>query len=271
MSKEPRGLEADFFVDSGERDPLRAARESTRAPPPKRFYKEAAAAPVEDGFAVFLDGKPLRTPGWRLLCVPWAALAQRMAEEWAGQAETIDPSSMPLTRLVNTAIDGVAARMAEVEAEVVKYAGSDLICYRAGEPESLIQAQAAAWDPLLAFAGEKLGARLILAEGVNFVAQPDGALAALARAMRAHVGEDAGAPIRLAALHTMTALTGSCVIALAVALREIDAAAAWAAAHVDEDHQMRLWGADREALERRERRWAEMRAAALVSQFAAPR
>jgi chaperone required for assembly of F1-ATPase len=132
-----------------------------------------------------------------------------------------------------------------------------------------VRAQSAAWDPLLAFAREKLGARLILAQGVMFAAQPETALAALAGAVRTYVGEDAGAPLRLAALHTMTALTGSCMIALAVALREIDAAAAWAAAHVDEDHQMRLWGADGEALARRALRRAEMQAADALLRSAA--
>jgi chaperone required for assembly of F1-ATPase len=269
MSKEPQGLAADFFVEANERDPSRAARDSARAAAPKRFYKEAKAAPGADGFVVTLDGKPVRTPGRRPILVPWRALAEALAAEWAAQDETIDPASMPFTRLVNTAIDGVAGRMAEVEAEVLKYAGSDLICYRAGEPDSLVRAQSAAWDPLLAFAREKLGARLILAQGVMFAAQPETALAALAGAVRTYVGEDAGAPLRLAALHTMTALTGSCMIALAVALREIDAAAAWAAAHVDEDHQMRLWGADGEALARRALRRAEMQAADALLRSAA--
>ena len=116
---------------------------------------------------------------------------------------------MPLTKLLNSAIDGVAEQMAEVEAEVVKYAASDLICYRAGEPESLVAAQSAAWDPLIAFARDRLGARLALAEGVMFVEQPQAALDAIAKAVRAHVGEGPGAPLRLAALHVMTTLTGS--------------------------------------------------------------
>jgi len=270
MSNESKGLGADFFVGPGERDPLRAARESGRAPLLGRFYKEALAAPVAGGHGVLLDGKPVRTPGRRLLAVPAKAVAEALAAEWAGQGEAIDPAAMPLTRLVNSAIDGVAAQMREVEANVVEYAGSDLVCYRAGEPDSLVAAQAAAWDPLLAFARDKLGARLVLAEGVMFAAQPEAALAAVAAAVRAHVGADAGSPFRLAALHAMTTLTGSCIVALAAALREIDAAAAWAAAHVDEDFQMRLWGADAEALARREQKWTQMRAAALLSAGVAP-
>jgi chaperone required for assembly of F1-ATPase len=173
---------------------------------------------------------------------------------------------MPLTRIVNAALDGVAPHMVEVEADTIKYAGSDLICYRAAEPESLVAAQREAWDPLLAFAREGLGARLTLAEGVTFVAQPDSAIAALATAVRVQVGDGGEAPLRLAALHVMTTLTGSLVIALAKALNEIDLAGAWSAAHVDEDFQMRTWGADTEALARRKARLREMAAAAFLSE-----
>jgi chaperone required for assembly of F1-ATPase len=172
---------------------------------------------------------------------------------------------MPLTKLMNTALDGVAGQMAEVEAEVAKYAASDLICYRAGAPESLAAAQSSAWDPLVAFARDRLGAKLALAEGVMFIEQPQEALDAFARAVRDYVGEGPSAPLRLAALHVMTTLTGSAIIALATALRKLDAAAAWAAANVDEDWQMRAWGADAEALARRAERLKEFEAAATLA------
>lgn len=271
MSKGSKGLDADLFVDASERDPLRAVRQSSRPPSPKRFYETAAVAPTEGGYAVLLDGKPVKTPAKRLLALPAKALAEAIASEWAGQGETIDPGAMPLTRIANSVIDGVAAQMPEVEAELTKYAGSDLICYRAGEPASLVAAQGAAWDPLVGFARDKLGARLALTEGVIFSAQQDAAVAALTAAVRAHVGDDAGAPFRLGALHVMTTLTGSLVVALAAALREIDLETAWAAAHVDEDFQTRAWGEDAEALARRSRRFAEMRAAAFVSESVTPR
>ena len=147
MSKEPTGLDADFFVSPEERDPVKAAREPAR-PLPKRFYKEAIAAPAEGGYGIFLDGRPVNTPARRPLVAPSQPLAEAIAAEWAKQGETIDPATMPLTKLMNTALDGVAAQMAEVEADVAKYAASDLICYRAGEPASLAAAQSAAWDPL---------------------------------------------------------------------------------------------------------------------------
>lgn len=265
MPNEPTGFDADFFVPESERDPVKAARDPAR-PLPKRFYKEAGVGEAEGGFSVLLDGRPVNTPAKRRVIVPSRDLADALAAEWAGQGERVDPSTMPLTKLVNSASDGVARQMAEVEAELVKYAGSDLICYRAGEPESLAAAQRAAWDPLLAFARDRLGARMTLAESVMFAAQPEESVAALAAAVRAHVGEGAAAHLRLASLHVMTTLTGSLILALAKALNELELDAAWAAAHVDEDFQMRAWGEDAEALARRAARFREMAAAAFVSQ-----
>ncbi|BDV34849.1 ATP12 family chaperone protein [Methylocystis iwaonis] len=267
MPDTPTGFDADFFVPAAERDPVKAARDPAR-PLPKRFYKEATVGETEDGFSILLDGRTVNTPARRRVVIPSRKLAEAMAAEWAGQGDYIDPATMPLTKLVNTALDGVAAQMAEVEAELVKYAGSDMICYRAGEPESLAAAQREAWDPLLAFARERFGARLTLAEGVMFAAQPDESIAALAEAVRRHVGEGAGAPLRLAALHVMTTLTGSLILGLAKSLNHIDLAHAWAAAHIDEDFQMRAWGADAEALARREARFKEMAAAAFLSDCA---
>lgn len=265
MSKETNGIDADFFVAAGERDPVKAARDPAR-PLPKRFYKDVAVEPVDGGFGVLLDGRAVNTPARRRLVVPSQRLAEALAAEWAGQGETINPAAMPLTKLVNTAIDGVAVNMAEVIEETVKYAGSDLICYRAGEPASLVAAQAAAWDPLIGFARDRLGARLTLAEGVMFAAQSAAALDALAAAAAAYVGEDAGAPFRLTALNVMTTLSGSLILALAMALGEIDLETAWAAAHVDEDFQMRAWGEDAEAQARRAARLTEMRAAAFLAE-----
>jgi chaperone required for assembly of F1-ATPase len=264
MPNDPTGFDADFFVPESERDPVKAARDPAR-PLPKRFYKEATVGAAEGAYSILLDGRPVNTPAKRRVVVPSRELADALAAEWAKQGEKIDPATMPLTKLVNSAIDGVARQMDEVEAELVKFAGSDMICYRAGEPESLAAAQRAAWDPLLAFARDKLGAKLTLTEGVMFTSQPEASIDALAAAIRAYVGEGAGAPLRLAALHVMTTLTGSLILALAKSLNEIDLAAAWTAAHIDEDFQMRAWGEDAEALARREARFTEMTAAAFLS------
>jgi chaperone required for assembly of F1-ATPase len=241
-------------------DPVEMARADLRKPLPRRFYAAVAVAPQAGGHGVLLDGRGARTPARQPLVLPTEAAAEAVAAEWRSQAEVIDPAAMPLTRLANTALDGVAAQIAPTVAEIVNYAGSDLVCYRAGEPEALVVAQAAAWDPILSFAREALGARFVCAEGVVFVAQPAPALAAVRAAVESIAAAPA-APFRLAALHVMTTLTGSALVALAVAHAAMTAENAWTAAHVDEDHQMRLWGADDEALARRARRWAEMDAA----------
>ena len=156
MSTKNDDLASAIFIDGGERDPMRSAAQGGRPTLPKRFYSRAEAAPVAEGFAVLLDGKPVRTPARSELVLPTLALAQAIAAEWDAQGELIDPNAMPLTRLANSAIDGVAPRMAEVEADAVKYAGSDLICYRAEGPESLVRAQTEAWDPLTAIRARKM-------------------------------------------------------------------------------------------------------------------
>jgi chaperone required for assembly of F1-ATPase len=238
-------------------DPVAMARRDQQKALPRRFYQDAAAEPRGEGFAVCLDGKLAHTPGRRPIEVPGRELADALAAEWQGQGELIDPAAMPLTRLVNSALDGVAQDMASVRAEIVKYAGSDLLCYRAGEPATLVELQSQVWDPLLTWARDEWGARFVCAEGVMFAEQPAASLAAIER-----VVAEVSSPLALAALNVMTTITGSALLALAVAQGRLDAAQAWQAAHVDEDHQMRTWGEDAEALARRARRWTEMESAA---------
>jgi len=263
MNDTPDGLESDIFISPRDRDPLRAVAEGGKPRRLARFYKTVAVAPQAQGFAILLDGKPLRTPARAPLLAPSEALAQAIAREWEAQAEHVDPATMPLTRLANSALDGVSPRMAEVEADAAKYAASDLVCYRAGDPEALVAAQSETWDPLMAFIRERHGARFSLSEGVIHHAQPQETLEAISRLLHETVGDGVAAPFRLAGIHAMTTLSGSLVVALAVALGHIDADAGFAAAHVDEDYQLRVWGADDEALARRARRHEEMRAAAL--------
>jgi chaperone required for assembly of F1-ATPase len=197
----------------------------------------------------------VRTPAKAVLAVPTRVLAEAIAGEWEAQREHIDPAGMPLTRLANSAIDGVRMHQADVLADIVKYAASDLLCYRASEPELLVRRQAEAWDPVLAWAREALGARFEVAEGIMPVIQPEAAKSAVAGALE---GLDT---FSLAALHVMTTLTGSALLALAHARGHLAAEAAWAAALVDEDWQIARWGEDAEAAARRRRRWTEMQAA----------
>jgi chaperone required for assembly of F1-ATPase len=231
-------------------------REPRTAPLPKRFYNEVLVHEQPDGFAVQLDGRPVRTPKKRHLVVPTRALAEAIAEEWAAQGEKIDPATMPLSKLAITTIDGVAENAAEVRNDIVHFAGSDLLCYRAGAPSALADLQAKAWDPTLRWIEAESGERFLLAEGVMPVTQSAAALAGVDRLL-APFGAFA-----LASLHVMTTLTGSAFLALAVAMRRMSVADAWAVGHLDEDWQIARWGIDVEAADRRERRWQEMQAAA---------
>jgi chaperone required for assembly of F1-ATPase len=226
-----------------------------------RFYKRASSQPRGHMFEVLLDGRNVKTPKKIGLLLPTRAIAEAIAAEWAGQGQRIDPASMPLTQLANTAIDGVAGREADVRSDILKYAGSDLLCYRAEAPAALIERQAAAWDAVLEWAETVLGARFILANGVMPVTQPDEALRAVAANLE---GLDA---FRLASLHVMTTLMGSAILALAHARGRLTAAEAWKAAHVDEDWQIEQWGEDAEAAARRRRQWHELRAASRLLQL----
>jgi chaperone required for assembly of F1-ATPase len=243
-------------------DPMRVTRKAARTSLPKRFYENAEIAEREGGFVLALDGRPARTPAKALVKVATRRLAEAIVEEWNNQRDTIDPATMPITRIVNSAIDGVSREASAVAADIVRYAGSDLLSYRAGEPEGLAQRQHEAWDPILAWAGTDLGAALAVGTGVIFVPQHAGALDAVARAVAPLD------PVRLAALHVVTTLTGSAVLALAVARGRLEPEAAWAAAHIDEDYQAELWGADEEAQERRAARWREMEAASRILELA---
>jgi chaperone required for assembly of F1-ATPase len=238
-------------------DPTDAARRNTRAALRRRFYAKATTVPTADGHAILLDDKPVRTPARRALAAPTLPLAQAIAAEWQAQADVIDPAKMPLTRLANAIIDGVADVPLPVADEIAKYLASDLLFYRAGAPAGLVELQARHWDPILAWARQALGADFRTGEGVVHIAQPETALAAA----RAAIPTD---PWRLGAAHAATTLTGSALIALALSRGALTADAAWQAAHVDEDWNMAQWGRDELALARRDFRHAEFQAAAQV-------
>jgi chaperone required for assembly of F1-ATPase len=241
-------------------DPPAAARRSMQ-PQLRRRCSERAGIEQENGanFRVVLDGRPVRTPSRRALAAPGLALAEALAVEWEQQREVIDPASMPLTRLANSITDGVADAACAVSAEIERYIASDLILYRASGPDGLVARQAGAWDPVLAWARDALGARFTPAHGLTYHAQPPRALTLAKAAIPRH-------PWRLGAVHAITTLTGSALIALAMAGGALSVETAWTAAHVDEDWNMDQWGRDELALERRRHHFAEMRAAAFVLQ-----
>jgi chaperone required for assembly of F1-ATPase len=229
---------------------------------PKRFYNHVAIKDEGRGAAsLLLDGKAVRTPAKAHLALPTRELAEAVAEEWRAQRDRIDPLTMPLTKLANSAIDSVKDREQAVIADILKYAGSDLLCYRAEGPKALVASQAKHWDPVLGWARAALDAPLALAEGVVHVGQPK---ASLDRIRRALEGLD---PFGLAAVQVMTALTGSALLALAVAKGKLTPEEAWQAAHVDEDFQISQWGEDAEAAKRRAQRRRDFDAAARLLQM----
>ena len=247
-------------------DPMQSARRGARPQLRKRFYERAhvgeplaggAGQTRDNGFPLLLDGKPVRTPARRALITPVLPLAQVIAQEWNLQVDVIDPARMPLTRLANVVIDTIAQSSQLVSDEIAKYLGSDLLCYRADAPPGLVDRQSALWNPVLDWARDALGARFVQVEGVVFAVQPEGAIAAA----RAAIPKDAW---RLGAVASITTITGSALLALALNAGVFAADVIWAAAHVDEDWQMSQWGRDEQALERRVHRFAEFEAAAML-------
>ena len=244
-------------------DPQEAVRRQTRAPLRKRFYANAGVAEANGGFAVTLDGRSIRSPSGKPIVVPTRGIADAIAAEWAAQGETIDPVTMPLTRLANSVVEGVIERVDEVAADAAKFLGADMLFYRAGHPEPLVAREAAQWDPILFWAADVLGAHFILAEGIVHVSQPEAAI----RAARAAFPAD---PWSVAAVHVVTTLTGSALLALALAHGFRDEDQIWAAAHVDEDWNIEKWGIDEEVAARRTARLVDFRAAASILKALVP-
>jgi chaperone required for assembly of F1-ATPase len=238
------------------RDPMRVAALSMKPKLPKRFYKTVEAQKEENGFCVLLDGKPVKTPARKTVLVAKQAAARLLVDEWSTQQEHIDPATMPVTRLVNTAIDGVSVDMQAVKEDIIRFAGSDLLCYRVESPQGLLQQQRIYWDPLIDWAQSALNARFVLTEGIVHVAQSAEAMAAFGT----HVGM-IDQPDQLASIHSLTSLTGSAIIAMALFKGGADPKDAWSAACVDEDWQLSQWGEDSEALALREARKREFDAA----------
>jgi chaperone required for assembly of F1-ATPase len=247
----------DEAVNSSEANPMEAARRSARAVKRKRFYADAWIGESDGGFTVTLDGKPIKTPSGRTVVVPVRALAEAIAAEWAVQGEFIDPLTMPLTRFANSVVQGVVDNVAAVSDDVAKYFASDLLFYRAGHPEGLVAREADHWDPILFWARDALGAHFMLAEGVMHVRQPDEAIAAARGALP-------GDPWAIAALHVLTTLTGSALLALALFKGAIAPDQAWAAAHVDEDWNAEKWGVDEEVAARKAAKSVDFQAVTVV-------
>jgi chaperone required for assembly of F1-ATPase len=229
---------------------------------PKRFYGQVTTKDEDRGrVSLLLDGKPVRTPGKAPFVLPNAALAEAVADEWRGQGARIDPATMPLTRLANSVIDGVKGHEDGVIGDILNYAGSDLICYRAEGPKGLVTRQTKHWDPIVSWAERDLGVPMRLAVGVMHVVQDPASLDAIGSHLASFDSWS------LAGLHVMTGLSGSALLALATALGRLSPEEAWEAAHVDEDWQIAQWGQDEEAKERRANRRRDFAAAARLGQL----
>ncbi|MDE0254891.1 MAG: ATPase [Rhodospirillaceae bacterium] len=207
----------------------------------KRFYRSAAVEEFDGGFGISLDGRPVRTPARAALRVPTRALAEALCEEWAAQGDRVDPLSMPLSQLANTALDRMSDARRETVAELVRYGETDLLCYRAERPEALVTRQAALWQPLLDWLERRHGIALRTVVGVLPQPQDPDTIARLERVIDAHDN------FALTALHMGVTGAGSIVIGLAMMEGEISADETTAAAFLDERHQIEQWGADEEA------------------------
>jgi chaperone required for assembly of F1-ATPase len=234
----------DETAGQSKANPMEAARRSARAVQRRRFYANAGVGEADGGFTVTLDGKPIKTPSGRVVIVPVRSLAETIAAEWNAQGEFIEPLTMPVTRFANSVVQGVTDNAAAVSGDVAKYFDSDLLFYRAGHPEGLVAREARHWDPVLFWAAETLGAHFMLAEGVMHVRQPESAVAAARETLPAD-------PWAIAALHVITTVTGSALLALALFHGVINPEQAWAAAHVDEDWNAEKWGVDEEVAARK--------------------
>jgi len=222
----------------------------------KRVYKAVAVAEGENGFAVHLDGRTVRSPARRDLILPNRALAEAVAAEWDAQAESIDPRTMPFMSLVATAADRVEIQRDHVIETIAGYAGSDMLCYRAEEPADLVRRQNEIWDPLLDWTADALGARLRVTTGIMPVRQDEAALNAIQGVVAGYE------PLAMTALHEITSIAGSVVIGLAVTEGHIDADAGVAAAQLDETFQIEQNGEEEEAVERLANLRADLLAAA---------
>ncbi|MEM8630766.1 MAG: ATP12 family protein [Pseudomonadota bacterium] len=206
----------------------------------KRFWTEVGIGEAAEGFEVLLDGRKVKTPAKSALALPTRPMAEAVAAEWVAQEEIVNPLSMPVTRSANAAIDKVTPQFGEVARLIAEYGDSDLLCYRADAPQTLVGRQAEGWDPVLGWAEVTLGARLIVVSGVIHQAQPPEALSELRRRV------DGFSPFELTAVHDLVGLSGSLLLGIAVVEEYLTAERAWDLSRIDEAFQIEQWGQDAE-------------------------
>jgi len=241
-------------------------------PLPKRFYETVSVRELphdeEPGmthFAILLDGKSVKTPARNVLALPNRALAELISDEFRIQQKVINPALMPVTRLANTVLDGIAADMQPVIEDILRYISCDMVFYRAGSPAALVKRQTEGWDKALDWAMEKMGAEFTATEGVIFITQKPEALAAASSYLRRWLEPKTEVtPFAVAALHLMTSLSGSALLALMAAAGDLEVKEAWRLANLDEDWTAEQWGRDEEAMKKRAAHERDFYAAAAV-------
>lgn len=253
----------DAIFADGVLDPMVSAQRSMRADLPKRFWKTVTLDERKGGYQILLDGRPAKTPGRTALASPTKAIAERMKAEWDAVGERLDPAELPMTKLINVALDQAEGSREAILDDIAAYAGSDLVCYRAERPEGLVDRQNTVWNPYLQRLATHHSIEMKLAGGIVHVSQKPETLAAI-RALADKRAVDAQA---LVALHLATTLLGSAVLALALAEPggfDGRARAIWLASVVDEDWNRAQWGEDDEAKALRALRWRDFETAAFV-------
>ncbi len=235
-------MRKDLTTETADERWERLSRDRIVRPLPKKFYK---LAEVTAELGIALDGRIVKTPLKAKLMLPCLPLANAISAEWNAQVDVINPATMPLTKLANTAIDRAGAERAFVAGQVVEFAGSDMVCYRAEAPDKLVALQSDAWDPVVAWASTAIGAKFRMVRGVMHSAQTAATLAAVV----AHVATLSD--FQLTVAHNLTTLTGSALLGLMLTAKAISPEKGWVAAHVEEDFQIATWGQDDEAQVRR--------------------
>jgi len=238
----------DAALPSG---PKYMSKADSERPKPKRFYKEVSLKASNDQYEILLDGRVIKTPMKSTLAVKTEPLGIAISDEWSAQGEEIDSETMILTKLANTALDRVAPRRGDILEELVSYGANDLLCYRATDPNSLVELEQKVWDPILNWIKEQHNIRLELAAGVVHVSQSSSEITKLAGLY------DQFDEFELTALHNMTTMLGSAVLPLALILGEWETEDVWAAAHLEENFQIERWGEDEQAQNRRKFRHGE--------------
>lgn len=241
-----------------ESDPLSTAAGSMKPVFQKRFFKTATVKEERGKFTILLDGNQVKTPGKRLLSVEYDLVAKGLAKEWNGLGEYIDMTTMPLTRIVNSAVDGVADSKSSVSDAIASYIGSDLICYRADEPETLVARQVEQWDPILNWIRQRFDIELKCTTGIVHLEQPQASI------QRVREFIDSFDCLKVAALYTVATICGSASLAIGLAEGKFSDVQIWNAANVDEDWNIEKWGEDEESLRIREFRRSEFDAANVI-------